>query len=62
MIELWLPAWAKAFFVLGGAITMKEFKSYDEQIELLKARGLKINDENFYIQKRSLIKNIVLYK
>lgn len=30
---------------------MKEFKSYSEQIELLKTRGLKINDENFAIQK-----------
>lgn len=30
---------------------MKEFKTYDEQIELLKTRGLKIDDESFAIQK-----------
>ena len=30
---------------------MKKFKTYDEQIELLKTRGLKIDDENFALNK-----------
>ena len=30
---------------------MKEFKTYQEQIDLLKSRGLVISDENFAMEK-----------
>lgn len=30
---------------------MKEFKTYDEQIDLLKTRGLKFVDEDFALNK-----------
>jgi len=48
VIDLWLPVWARDFF-LGGH--MKEFKTLTEQIDLLKSRGLIFLDEEFAIKK-----------
>ena len=42
---------------------MKEFKTYNEQIEILKSRGLIINDEEFALKKSlTVIKRYLVEK
>ena len=47
LIDPWIPVWPKDFFWRY----MKEFKTLDEQINLLRQRGLVIKDEPFAINK-----------
>ena len=42
------PCGPKPFYYIGVDV-MKEFKIYQEQIELLKTRGLIIDDEQFVL-------------
>ena len=42
------PCWPEPFYYIGVDV-MKEFKTYQEQIELLKTRGLIIDDEQFVL-------------
>ena len=44
------PCGPEPFSYIGGIVT-KDFKTYDEQIDLLKTRGLIINDEAFALEK-----------
>ena len=43
------PPFLRVDFYYIGVDVMKEFKTYQEQIELLKTRGLIIDDEQFVL-------------
>ena len=61
MLKLWLsfgyPCGPKPFYYIGVDV-MKKFKTYQEQIELLKTRGLIIDDEQFVLQQFQRISNL----